>query len=59
MDDIGINLKAAKAMGVHTILVKNTSDTSFIEALEELQKLTGVNLLNAKLLNIAANHSAL
>jgi hypothetical protein len=49
LDDIGINLKAAKAMGVHTILVKNTSDTSFIEALEELHKLTGVNLLNAKL----------
>ncbi len=49
LDDIGVNLKAAKAMGVHTILVENTSDTSFIEALEELQKLTGVNLLNAKL----------
>jgi FMN phosphatase YigB (HAD superfamily) len=49
LDDIGLNLKAAKKMGIHTILVKNTSDTSFTAALDELQGLTDVILRDAKL----------
>lgn len=45
LDDIGINLKTPRKMGIYTILVKNTSETSFHDALRELQDLTGVVLL--------------
>lgn len=47
LDDIGINLKTPRKMGIHTILVKNTSETSFHDALRELQDLTGVVLLDS------------
>jgi FMN phosphatase YigB (HAD superfamily) len=46
LDDIGLNLKAARKLGVHTILVKNTTPTSFHAALRELQDVTGVSLLD-------------
>jgi hypothetical protein len=46
LDDIGLNLKAARKLGVHTILVKNTTSTSFHAALGELQDATGVSLLD-------------
>merc|ERR1712216_750479 len=45
LDDIGLNLKAARRLGIHTILVKNSAQDSFHGALEELQGLTGVALL--------------
>eukprot|EP00928_Gymnodinium_smaydae_P017082 TRINITY_DN16508_c0_g2_i1.p1 TRINITY_DN16508_c0_g2~~TRINITY_DN16508_c0_g2_i1.p1 ORF type:complete len:257 (-),score=39.92 TRINITY_DN16508_c0_g2_i1:49-819(-) len=45
LDDIGVNLKSAKSMGILTILVRNTSDSSYIDALRELQRLTGVELI--------------
>ncbi|XP_044306277.1 bifunctional epoxide hydrolase 2 [Varanus komodoensis] len=41
LDDIGANLKPARAMGIATILVRDTDS-----ALKELQHLTGVQLLN-------------
>ncbi|NQU64656.1 MAG: HAD-IA family hydrolase [SAR324 cluster bacterium] len=40
LDDLGINLKPAKAMGMKTIKVLNAR-----QALEELQQYTGLNLL--------------
>mmetsp|Transcript_84256 Transcript_84256/g.235124 ORF Transcript_84256/g.235124 Transcript_84256/m.235124 type:complete len:248 (-) Transcript_84256:292-1035(-) len=46
LDDLGLNLKPARRMGMHTILVKNTSDVSFHEALRELEHITGVSLLS-------------
>merc|ERR1712039_113293 len=50
LDDIGVNVKAARKLGIDTILVKNTSETSFHDALRELERRTGVALLdNAKL----------
>ena len=46
LDDIGANLKTARKMGIRTILVKNTSPTSFHGALEELESVTGMRLLD-------------
>merc|ERR1711964_762061 len=47
LDDIGLNLKPAKHLGIHTILVKNTTDSSFHLALKELEDITGVVLLDS------------
>uniref|UniRef100_A0A7S1W3N7 Uncharacterized protein n=1 Tax=Alexandrium catenella TaxID=2925 RepID=A0A7S1W3N7_ALECA len=46
LDDIGANLKTAKGMGIRTILVRNETDTTFHAAVQELQSLTGVALLD-------------
>mmetsp|Transcript_82743 Transcript_82743/g.255740 ORF Transcript_82743/g.255740 Transcript_82743/m.255740 type:complete len:237 (-) Transcript_82743:43-753(-) len=46
LDDIGANLKTARILGIHTILVRNDTDTSFHDAVRELQTLTGVALLD-------------
>eukprot|EP00413_Alexandrium_margalefii_P027960 CAMPEP_0204573720 /NCGR_PEP_ID=MMETSP0661-20131031/40187_1 /ASSEMBLY_ACC=CAM_ASM_000606 /TAXON_ID=109239 /ORGANISM="Alexandrium margalefi, Strain AMGDE01CS-322" /LENGTH=227 /DNA_ID=CAMNT_0051582177 /DNA_START=39 /DNA_END=718 /DNA_ORIENTATION=+ len=46
LDDIGANLKTAKGMGIHTILVRNDTDTSFHDAVGELQAQTGVELID-------------
>ena len=46
LDDIGANLKPARAMGIHTVLVKNDTDTAFHDAVRQLQELTGVRLLD-------------
>jgi epoxide hydrolase-like predicted phosphatase len=46
LDDIGQNLKPAKKMGIHTILVENDTDTAFHGAVWELSRLTGVQLLD-------------
>lgn len=43
LDDIGINLVAAKKLGIHTIRVHPGRS---LEALLELEKLTGVSLVD-------------
>ncbi|NWV21955.1 HYES hydrolase, partial [Origma solitaria] len=43
LDDLGENLKAARAMGMATVLVRDSDS-----ALRELQELSGVQLLTAK-----------
>jgi epoxide hydrolase-like predicted phosphatase len=45
LDDIGKNLKPARAMGMHTIHVKNDHPTQFHDAVRELETVTGVELL--------------
>ena len=47
LDDIGKNLKPAKAMGIHTIHVKNDHPTNFYDAVRELEAITGIDLLDA------------
>mmetsp|Transcript_31921 Transcript_31921/g.85418 ORF Transcript_31921/g.85418 Transcript_31921/m.85418 type:complete len:238 (-) Transcript_31921:143-856(-) len=46
LDDLGANLKVAKALGIHTILVKNDSATSYLRALRDLEDVTGVKLIS-------------
>merc|ERR1711964_672279 len=46
LDDIGANLKAARDLGIRTVLVRNDTDRSFHDALRELQDVTGVVLLD-------------
>jgi putative hydrolase of the HAD superfamily len=45
LDDIGINLKSAKKMGMVTIKVNNDSEWQWLEAVAELEAVTGVALL--------------
>ena len=44
-DDIGLNLKPPRAMGVSTVKVENDGEWQGLEALAELERLTGVALL--------------
>lgn len=46
LDDIGINLKPPKAMGMTTIKVNNDTEWQWLEAVAELEALTGVALLD-------------
>ena len=48
LDDIGVNLKPAKAMGMTTIKVFNDTEWQWLEAVAALERLTGVRLLEAK-----------
>ena len=48
LDDIGINLKVPRAMGIRTIQVQNTSKGFYLAALEELQGMVGVDLFLGK-----------
>jgi putative hydrolase of the HAD superfamily len=45
LDDIGINLKPPKAMGMTTIKVSNDTDWQWLEAVAELEAVTGLTLL--------------
>ena len=45
LDDIGINLKPPKAMGMATIKVGNDTDWQWLESVMEVEKLTGLTLL--------------
>eukprot|EP01050_Picozoa_sp_SAG11_P011632 SAG11_NODE_1248_length_5396_cov_2.091372_2_plen_124_part_00 len=45
LDDIGLNLKPARAMGLATVKVENESEWQYLEALAKLEELTGVRLL--------------
>eukprot|EP00929_Paragymnodinium_shiwhaense_P099484 TRINITY_DN61150_c0_g1_i1.p1 TRINITY_DN61150_c0_g1~~TRINITY_DN61150_c0_g1_i1.p1 ORF type:complete len:240 (-),score=37.15 TRINITY_DN61150_c0_g1_i1:139-858(-) len=58
LDDLGQNLKPAKAMGIHTILVKNDAPTSYHAALKALQQATGVQLLDQEDLESAGTSRA-
>lgn len=61
LDDIGANLKPPKRMGIHTIHVNNDTDTSFHQALRDLETVTGVDLLHdgGSLVSAHPNHSRL
>ncbi|CAJ0965197.1 unnamed protein product [Ranitomeya imitator] len=50
LDDIGANLKPARALGMSTVLVRDTE-----KALQELQELSGVQLLDDDVLPPAAD----
>lgn len=45
LDDIGINLKPPKAMGMTTVKVNNDTDWQWLESVAELEVLTGLTLL--------------
>ena len=45
LDDIGLNLKPPKAMGMTTIKVNNESEWEWLEAVAELEDATGLTLL--------------
>eukprot|EP00927_Polykrikos_kofoidii_P003479 TRINITY_DN11382_c0_g1_i1.p1 TRINITY_DN11382_c0_g1~~TRINITY_DN11382_c0_g1_i1.p1 ORF type:complete len:262 (-),score=41.17 TRINITY_DN11382_c0_g1_i1:99-884(-) len=50
LDDIGANLKPAKLLGIHTIHVSNKSLDSYVDALQQLQEVVGVDLLDGEVL---------
>lgn len=44
LDDLGVNLKPARKLGITTILVKDSH-----KAIQELQDIVNINLLDSKL----------
>merc|ERR1712129_603852 len=54
LDDIGKNLKSANQLGIHTIHVGNETPSSHLKALEDMQRVTGLQLLDD---GAAAQHS--
>jgi putative hydrolase of the HAD superfamily len=47
LDDLGVNLKPARRLGMHTIKVNNSTDWQWLEAVAQLEELTGVELLDS------------